>query len=89
MGKRVKVFYKGFLKSNNRMFDSSTTKPFGFRIGVGEVIQGWDIGVLGMKVGGQRKLTIPPEKGYGKQGSPPVIPGNATLVFEVTLLQIL
>lgn len=57
-------------------------------IGVGEVIRGWDIGVLGMKVGEKRILTIPPEKGYGRHGSPPVIPGNAVLVFDVECLAI-
>ena len=59
-----------------------------FRLGRGEVIRGWDIGFMGMSVGAKRKLTIPPEKAYGRQGSPPVIPSNATLVFEVTLLGI-
>ena len=87
-GKRVKVHYAGRLKSNNKLFDSSK-KPFVFRLGRSEVIKGWDIGVEGMVVGGKRKLTIPPEKAYGRQGAPPTIPGNATLVFEVTLLEVL
>ena len=67
----------------------SKKKPFVFRLGKGEVIKGWDIGVSGMAVGGVRRLTIPPEKAYGKQGSPPVIPSNATLVFDVTLCKVL
>eukprot|EP01041_Mallomonas_annulata_P003928 gene3928-7841_t len=85
IGHKVKVNYVGKLKSNDKVFDSSK-KPFAFRLGRGEVIKGWDIGVAGMKIGGKRTLTIPPEKGYGKSGSPPVIPGNAILVFDVTLL---
>lgn len=89
-GQRVKVNYVGRLKSNNKMFDSSTNpkKPFGFILGRGEVISGWDIGVLGLKVGGTRRLTIPPEKAYGRSGAPPTIPSNATLVFEVTLIEV-
>ena len=88
-GKRVKVHYVGKLKSNGRVFDASKNKPFAFRLGAGEVIRGWDIGVAGMSVGGKRTLTIPPEKAYGKSGAPPTIPSNATLVFEVTLLEVL
>jgi FK506-binding nuclear protein len=87
-GDRVKAHYVGRLKSNGKVFDSSLKKPFVFRVGRGEVIRGWDIGFAGMTVGSKRKLVIPPEKAYGKQGSPPVIPGNATLEFEVTLLGI-
>ena len=87
-GKRVKVHYVGKLKTTGRVFDSSVKKPFAFRLGAGEVIRGWDIGCNGMGVGGKRKLTIPPEKAYGKSGSPPVIPPNSTLVFEVTLLEV-
>jgi len=80
------VYYVGKLKSNNKMFDSSTSGPgFRFRIGRGEVIKGWDVGVAGMKVGGKRRLTIPAALAYGAKGSPPVIPPNATLVFEVEL----
>lgn len=87
-GKRCKMGYVGRLKSNGKMFDASGNKPFGFRLGRAEVIRGWDIGVNGMKEGGKRRLTIPPEKGYGRAGAPPTIPGNATLVFEVSLMEV-
>lgn len=89
LGDRVKAQYVGRLKSTGKVFDSSAKKPFVFRVGRGEVIRGWDIGFLGMKKGAKRKLTIPPEKAYGKSGHPPVIPPNAILVFEVTLVEIL
>ena len=86
-GKTVSVHYTGWL-TDGKKFDSSKDRgqPFQFPLGGGRVIQGWDEGVAGMKVGGKRKLTIPPEKGYGPNGFPPVIPANATLVFEVELL---
>jgi len=85
-GKTVEVHYTGWL-SDGTKFDSSVGgEPFSFRLGAGEVIEGWDRGVAGMKVGGRRKLTLPPELGYGARGAPPAIPGNATLVFEVELL---
>ena len=87
-GKKCKMGYVGRLKSNGKIFDASGNKPFSFRLGRSEVIRGWDIGVAGMKVGGKRRLTIPPEKAYGRQGAPPTIPGNATLVFEVTLMEV-
>jgi FK506-binding nuclear protein len=87
-GNRVKVNYIGKLKSNNKVFDASKGRPFVFKLGRREVITGWDIGVVGMSVGGTRKLTIPPEKAYGKTGAPPTIPPNATLIFEVTLLEV-
>ncbi|RYH26697.1 FKBP-type peptidyl-prolyl cis-trans isomerase [archaeon] len=87
-GNRIKVNYVGKFKTNGRIFDSSTKKPFAFRLGGGEVIRGWDIGCDGMKVGGKRLLTIPPEKAYGRAGAPPTIPPNSTLVFEVTLIDI-
>lgn len=88
-GKNVTVHYVGTL-TNGSKFDSSRDRGtgFAFRLGAGMVIQGWDKGVAGMKVGGMRKLTIPPELGYGAQGFPPVIPPNSTLVFEVELLSV-
>jgi len=85
-GSMVSMYYKGTLKSNGKQFDAKETgKPFKFRLGKGEVIPGWDVGVEGMKVGGRRKLSIPPKMGYGKKGMGP-IPGNAHLNFEVTLV---
>ena len=87
-GNRVKVNYVGKLKTNNKVFDASKGRPFVFKLGRREVITGWDIGVVGMCLGGQRKLTIPPEKAYGKLGAPPTIPSNATLIFDVTLLEV-
>jgi FKBP-type peptidyl-prolyl cis-trans isomerase len=88
-GKSVTVHYVGTL-TNGSKFDSSRDRNegFTFRLGAGQVIQGWDKGVAGMKVGGMRKLTIPPEMGYGARGFPPVIPPNSTLVFEVELLDV-
>lgn len=86
-GQNVSVHYVGTLTDGSK-FDSSRDRgsPFQFRLGAGQVIKGWDQGVAGMKVGGLRKLTIPPDMGYGARGFPPVIPGNSTLVFEVELL---
>ena len=88
-GKNVTVHYVGTL-TNGSKFDSSRDRNegFTFRLGAGQVIEGWDKGVAGMKVGGVRKLTIPPEMGYGVRGYPPVIPGNSTLLFEVELLEV-
>ncbi len=88
-GDKVKVHYTGRLLKTNFMFDSSVgKKPFEFTIGQGNVIKGWDEGVPGMKVGGKRKLVIPPDLGYGASGSPPKIPANAGLKFDIELLEI-
>jgi FK506-binding nuclear protein len=85
-GKKVQVYYEGRLKTNNKTFDASKSGPgFKFTLGKGEVIKGWDLGVSGMKVGGKRRLVIPPALAYGQRGSPPAIPQNATLVFDVEL----
>ncbi|WNG30824.1 FKBP-type peptidyl-prolyl cis-trans isomerase [Cystobacter fuscus] len=88
-GKTVTVHYVGTL-TNGSKFDSSRDRKegFTFRLGAGQVIKGWDQGVAGMKIGGVRKLTIPPEMGYGARGYPPVIPPNSTLLFEVELLDV-
>ena len=87
-GQTVTVNYVGKLQSNDFEFDSSykRNQPADFQIGVGRVIKAWDEALMTMKVGGKRKLIVPPELGYGKFGRPPDIPGNATLVFDVELL---
>ena len=95
-GRRVTVHYTGWLfdatrpENKGRKFDSSRDRndPFTFRLGGREVIEGWDRGVAGMKVGGERTLTIPAEMGYGSRGAGGVIPPNATLLFEVELLDV-
>ena len=88
-GDKVKVHYRGTLTDGSE-FDSSKKhdRPFDFTIGAHQVIKGWDQGVPGMKVGGKRKLTVPASLGYGERGHPPVIPANATLVFEIELLEV-
>ncbi|PQV64798.1 peptidylprolyl isomerase [Abditibacterium utsteinense] len=87
-GDSLSMNYKGSLL-NGEVFDQSYGRaPFDFELGAGRVIKGWDQGIVGMKEGGKRKLTIPASLGYGEQGSPPKIPGGATLVFEVELLKV-
>lgn len=92
-GQTVRVYYTGWLYSETAtdnkgsQFDSNTAGlGFSFRLGVGAVIKGWDQGVVGMKVGGKRRLVIPPDLGYGSAGAGSTIPGNATLLFEIELL---
>ena len=88
-GKSVKVHYTGTLEDGSK-FDSSLDRgqPFSFRLGAGQVIKGWDQGIVGMKVGGKRRLEIPADLGYGPRGFPPVIPPNSNLIFEVELLEV-
>ncbi len=92
-GARVQVHYTGWLYRDGRRgkkFDSSLDRntPFPFLLGAGEVIEGWDRGIEGMRVGGKREIIIPPHLGYGERGAPPDIPPNATLDFEVQLLSV-
>jgi peptidylprolyl isomerase len=89
-GKNVSVHYVGVAWSNGQEFDASwnSGNAFEFRLGAGQVIQGWDDGVAGMKVGGRRQLTIPPDMGYGSRGAGGVIKGGETLVFVVDLLNV-
>ena len=90
-GMNVSVHYTGWLNDEAKTkFDSSVDRgqPFQFQLGAGQVIQGWDEGVKGMRIGGKRKLTIPPDLGYGARGASGVIPPNATLLFDVELLDV-
>ena len=88
-GDSAVMHYTGWLTDGTK-FDSSYDRdqPFEVKIGAGYVIKGWDMGIPGMKIGGKRKLTIPPDLGYGRYGVDPDIPGDATLIFEVELLKI-
>lgn len=88
-GQQVVVHYSGYL-TNGTKFDSSVDsgEALAFAIGVGQVIRGWDEGVMSMKAGGKRKLIIPPQLGYGANGAPPLIPPNAELIFDVELLEV-
>jgi FKBP-type peptidyl-prolyl cis-trans isomerase len=90
-GDKISVRYVGVLYDTGKEFDSSWKRgkaPFQVTLGQGNVIQGWDQGLLGMKVGGRRRLTIPPNLAYGAQGQPPTIPANSTLIFDVDLTKI-
>jgi FKBP-type peptidyl-prolyl cis-trans isomerase len=88
-GSNISVEYTGWLQSNGKEFDSSFSRggaPFSVVLGQGQVIKGWDEGLVGMKQGGIRRLIIPPALGYGTAGSPPTIPANATLIFDVQMI---
>ena len=87
-GKIVEVQYVGWLENGIRFDTSREHQPFTFRLGAGDGIKGWDEGLVGMKVGGKRKLVIPPELGFGRQGVGSVVPPNAVLVYEFELLQV-
>jgi FKBP-type peptidyl-prolyl cis-trans isomerase len=89
-GNTVSVNYLGTLASNGQKFDSSydRNEPITFKLGSGQVIEGWEKGIIGMKIGGKRTLTIPPDKAYGADGYPPVIPPNSTLKFDVELVDV-
>ncbi|GAA5862366.1 hypothetical protein JCM8547_007617 [Rhodosporidiobolus lusitaniae] len=89
-GDKLAMHYDGRLASNGQQFDSSRKRgqPFVFSVGAGQVIKGWDEGLIGMCPGEKRTLTIPPEKGYGSRGAGGLIPGGATLIFDVELLEV-
>ena len=90
VGKKIQVYYEGRFKNNNKVFDSTKSGPgFKMTLGRGEVIKGWDIGLVGMKIGGKRRLVCPPSMGYGQKGNPPAIPPNSTLIFDVELKNVL
>ncbi|CAG9807935.1 unnamed protein product [Chironomus riparius] len=90
VGKKIQVYYEGRLKNNNKIFDATKSgQGFKMTLGRGEVIKGWDIGLIGMKVGGKRRLVCPPAFAYGSKGNPPVIPQNSTLVFDIELKNVL
>ena len=86
-GHKVGIVYRGRL-TNGKQFDATQNrkKPFTFRHGIGDVIKGMDIGIEGMRVGSKRTITIPSRLGYGREGSPPVIPGNSDLIFEIEVV---
>jgi FKBP-type peptidyl-prolyl cis-trans isomerase len=87
-GDVIEVHYTGTLEDGTEFDSSEGRAPIKFTLGIGQVIEGWDRSIVGMKVGGSRTLTIPPEFGYGEAGSPPVIPPNATLIFDVELVSV-
>ncbi len=90
-GSTVSVQYIGWLASNGKKFDSSYDhggQPYQVTIGQGQVIPGWEVGLVGMKPGGERRLIIPPSLAYGASGQPPTIPGNATLIFDITMVSV-
>jgi peptidylprolyl isomerase len=89
-GDQVTVQYVGVLYKTGQQFDASydTGQPFPFQLGAGSVIPGWDKGVVGMRAGGRRQLIIPPALAYGSQGSPPKIPPNSTLIFDIDLVKV-
>ncbi|KAJ1300469.1 hypothetical protein OPQ81_005284 [Rhizoctonia solani] len=89
-GDILRMHYTGVFQANGQTFDSSRERdaPFEFKLGAGQVIRGWDQGLQGMGVGERRKITLPPAYAYGPRGFPPLIPPNATLVFDVELLEI-
>lgn len=90
IGRKVQVYYEGRFISNNKIFDKTNSgKGFEFVVGRGNVIRGWDVGVLGMRAGGKRRLICAPNMAYGKKGSPPAIPPNATLVFDIEMRNVL
>ncbi|NOK13556.1 FKBP-type peptidyl-prolyl cis-trans isomerase [Corallococcus exercitus] len=87
-GSRVLVHYTGWLPDGSKFDSSRGGQPFSFAVGAGQVIEGWDEGLVGMRVGGTRKLVIPSDMGYGSRGAPPVIPADSVLVFDVELIRI-